>query len=56
MKKKTNPRINKHLFNNKCYTDESNIWDQFNTYLINVVGPNLSDQLPKHDNPNPMIY
>ena len=56
MKKKTNPRINKHLFNNKCYTDESNIWDQFNTYLINVVGPNLSDQLPKHDNPNPMKY
>ena len=56
MKKKTNPRINKHLFNNKCYTDKSNICDQFNSYFINVVGPNLSDQLPKHDNPNPMKY
>ena len=50
---KRNPRINKLLFNNKCSTDKSNICDKLNTYFINV-GPNLSDQLPKHDNPNPM--
>lgn len=52
---KSNPRINKLLFNNKCYTDKSNICDQLNTYFINV-SPNPSDQLPKQDNPNPMKY
>ena len=49
--KKTNPRINKISYNNKCYTDKSSICDQPNTSFINV-GPNLSDQLPKHGNLN----
>ena len=54
-KKKSTTSVDKLFYNNRCCVEQQDICRKPNSYFVNV-GPNLADNIPYHNDSNPVQH